>query len=108
MCGPQLRDLVPPQQKESANASQDNLDPTKRPKHVVLSDTILLVKSLADKVPHLLLSPIAFALMPCHAMPLASKHSISSHVLAFKQYLQERSMVNACLHIDAWNEHAGV
>ncbi|KAK9908477.1 hypothetical protein WJX75_008518 [Coccomyxa subellipsoidea] len=46
----ELRDLVPPQQKESANASQDNLDPTKRPKHVVLSDTILLVKSLADKV----------------------------------------------------------
>lgn len=46
----QLRDLVPPQQKESANTSQDNLDPTKRPKHVVLSDTILLVKSLADKV----------------------------------------------------------
>ncbi|EIE21392.1 hypothetical protein COCSUDRAFT_56612 [Coccomyxa subellipsoidea C-169] len=46
----ELRDLVPPQQKESANTSQDNLDPTKRPKHVVLSDTILLVKSLADKV----------------------------------------------------------
>lgn len=88
VCGPQLRDLVPPQQKESANASQDNLDPTKRPKHVVLSDTILLVKSLADKVPHLLVSP--FASMPCHAMPLASSSvpSISSHVLAFEQYLQ--------------------
>ncbi|BDA44614.1 hypothetical protein COCOBI_06-0900 [Coccomyxa sp. Obi] len=46
----ELRDLVPSQQKDCANTSQDNLDPTKRPKHVVLSDTILLVKSLTEKV----------------------------------------------------------
>ena len=46
----QLRDLVPPQSKECASTSQDNLDPAKRPKHVVLSDTILLVKSLQHKV----------------------------------------------------------
>ena len=45
----QLRDLVPPQSKDSAS-SQDNLDPTKRPKHVVLSDTIMLVKNLQLKV----------------------------------------------------------
>ena len=44
----QLRDLVPPQSKESS--SQDNLDPSKRPKHVVLSDTIQLVRVLQHKV----------------------------------------------------------
>lgn len=46
----QLRDLVPSQLKETASSSQDNLDPSKRPKHVVLSDTIMLVKSLQQKV----------------------------------------------------------
>lgn len=44
----QLRDLVPP--SSPANSSQqDGLD-NKRPKHVVLSDTIALVKELQDKV----------------------------------------------------------
>ena len=45
--GMQLRDLVPPQ---TANSSvQEGLD-SKRPKHVVLSDTIALVKDLQIKV----------------------------------------------------------
>lgn len=39
---------MPPQSKESN--SQDNLDPSKRPKHVVLSDTIQLVRMLQSKV----------------------------------------------------------
>lgn len=39
---------MPPQSKESS--SQDNLDPSKRPKHVVLSDTIQLVRYLQIKV----------------------------------------------------------
>ena len=47
-CALQLRDLVPPQSKDSS--SQDNLDPSKRPKHVVLSDTIQLVRVLQHKV----------------------------------------------------------
>lgn len=42
----QLRDLVPAQPLTS---QQDGLD-NKRPKHVVLSDTIALVKELQDKV----------------------------------------------------------
>lgn len=43
----ELRDLVPP--SSPANSSQqDGLD-NKRPKHVVLSDTIALVKELQDK-----------------------------------------------------------
>ena len=42
----QLRDLVPPQ---PLNSQQEGLD-NKRPKHVVLSDTIALVKELQDKV----------------------------------------------------------
>ena len=45
----QLRDLVPPQTKDSVSTSQEMQDPTKRPKHVVLSDTITLVKSLQHK-----------------------------------------------------------
>lgn len=48
LCALQLRDLVPPQSKDSS--SQDNLDPSKRPKHVVLSDTIQLVRVLQNKV----------------------------------------------------------
>ena len=43
----QLRDLVPP--SYCNNSQQDGLD-NKRPKHVVLSDTIVLVKDLQDKV----------------------------------------------------------
>ena len=46
----QLRELVPPQSKDSVTNSQEMQDPTKRPKHVVLSDTIMLVKSLQHKV----------------------------------------------------------
>lgn len=47
-CPPmQLRDLVPP--SAANNAQQDGFD-NKRPKHVVLSDTIALVKELQDKV----------------------------------------------------------
>ena len=42
----QLRDLVPPQPLTSQQEGLDN----KRPKHVVLSDTIALVKELQDKV----------------------------------------------------------
>ena len=56
--GVQLRDLVPPQSKDSAS-SQDNLDPAKRPKHVVLSDTILLVKNLQNKVRLARVSPLS-------------------------------------------------
>lgn len=44
----QLRDLVPPSSSAN-NSQQDGLD-NKRPKHVVLSDTIMLVKELQDKV----------------------------------------------------------
>lgn len=44
----QLRDLVPPSSSAN-NSQQDGLD-NKRPKHVVLSDTIALVKDLQDKV----------------------------------------------------------
>ena len=44
---PQLRDLVPPQSHNSA--VQDATD-SKRPKHVVLSDTIALVRELQSKV----------------------------------------------------------
>jgi hypothetical protein len=54
----QLRDLVPPQQKESNSNLQDNLDPSKRPKHVVLSDTISLVKALQQKVSYCELDPV--------------------------------------------------
>lgn len=43
----QLRDLVPPQSHNSA--VQDSQD-SKRPKHVVLSDTIALVRELQSKV----------------------------------------------------------
>ena len=43
----QLRDLVPP--SAANNSQQEGLD-NKRPKHVVLSDTIALVKNLQDKV----------------------------------------------------------
>lgn len=43
----QLRDLVPPQSHNSA--VQDSTD-SKRPKHVVLSDTIALVRELQNKV----------------------------------------------------------
>jgi hypothetical protein len=46
----QLRDLVPPQSKDTAANSQEMQDPSKRPKHVVLSDTITLVKCLQHKV----------------------------------------------------------
>lgn len=47
MFGLQLRDLVPP--SAANNSQQEGLD-NKRPKHVVLSDTIALVKDLQDKV----------------------------------------------------------
>lgn len=43
----QLRDLVPPQSHNSA--VQDSQE-SKRPKHVVLSDTIALVRELRSKV----------------------------------------------------------
>lgn len=43
----QLRDMVPPQSANSA--AQDGTD-SKRPKHVVLSDTIQLIRDLQDKV----------------------------------------------------------
>ena len=43
----QLRDLVPP--SATSTAQQEGFD-NKRPKHVVLSDTIALVKELQDKV----------------------------------------------------------
>lgn len=43
----QLRDMVPPQSPNSA--AQDGLD-SKRPKHVVLSDTIQLIRDLQHKV----------------------------------------------------------
>ena len=60
LCALQLRDLVPPQSKDSS--SQDNLDPSKRPKHVVLSDTIQLVRVLQNKAS---LSLQAGLLAPC-------------------------------------------
>lgn len=44
----QLRDLVPPSSSAN-NPQQDGMD-NKRPKHVVLSDTIALIKDLQDKV----------------------------------------------------------
>ena len=43
----QLRDLVPPQSPVILSADKDE---SKRPKHVVLSDTIALVKELRVKV----------------------------------------------------------
>ncbi len=43
----QLRDLVPPQSSMISPADKDD---SKRPKHVVLSDTIALVKELQVKV----------------------------------------------------------
>ena len=64
----QLRDLVPPQSKDSS--SQDNLDPSKRPKHVVLSDTIQLVRVLQHKV------SLSRCLTPLHACPQATHVSI--------------------------------
>lgn len=47
MCPRQLRDLVPPQSANSA--AQDGTD-SKRPKHVVLSDAIQLIRDLQQKV----------------------------------------------------------
>ena len=46
----QLRDLVPPQSQAAISADKDE---SKRPKHVVLSDTIALVKELRVKVIYL-------------------------------------------------------
>ena len=54
--GLQLRDMVPPQSPNSV--AQDSSD-LKRPKHVVLSDTIQLVRDLQQQVP-----PVGHSLHP--------------------------------------------
>lgn len=76
----QLRDLVPPQSKESN--SQDNLDPSKRPKHVVLSDTIQLVRVLQHKVRHSLRHNIlTLSHEPLQeALPWQALHILSSTI----------------------------
>ncbi len=74
----QLRELVPPQSGVMTAADKDE---SKRPKHVVLSDTIALVKELQIKVLKVLLC------MPVTAQHLSSPLDNVKHGLSWDESL---------------------